>query len=759
MSQLTFEPLVAPALWACLALLSGLALAWYGLRRPASVSSRRWTLIMTLMTAGQAAVLLVLLNPTWLVPIPPAAGKPGLTLLLDRSASMATGDAENGTSRYRAAAEVAASMAGQLGARFDVRLRVFSDRSSAAEPGGLSSIRPDGQATDLARTLTECLDEDRPQGQAIVLLSDGIDNALGGAGAVLRAVQIAKAMAAPIYTRTFGGKGSLRDLEISLARQQELASVGQKVPLTAVLRQRGALAANAVVSLTQGNQEIERQTVALAADGTATVRFLASQDESGLFRYELRVQPLPGEVTEANNRATFLLRVVKEPVPLLVLEGKPYWDGKFLVRTLAADRSLKLDAVVRLTDSRFIRRTLRWPDTMESSNAENGGAPSEAAPAPRLETVQVLNDPATLFDEQGLSGWQVVVLGRDAEAFLDESMIARLRTWISRDGGSLVCYRGSPVARMNQDLARLMPVRWSPASESRFRIQLTGRGKELHWFATLGDPGGDVLGKLPSLASVARPERPGPLAVVLAQAETEESPPLVTWQPYGTGRVVTLEGAGMWRWAFLPPEFRNQEAVYDALWQSLVRWLVSGVGLVPGQNVALSVDKVSFLTGEPAAATLLIRESAIAKDLPAVELARGDGTAAGTFTPSPLGDEPGVYRVSFGVLPQGQYRASVAGSDQPNASANVAFDVQSYTGEQLDLTARPDLMARIAAESGGAVLDDAPAAITAHFQQFLSRSHPERVVRQAAWDRWWVLLGVFAVWTAAWSFRRMQGLI
>ena len=45
-----------------------------------------------------------------------------------------------------------------------------------------------------------------------------------------------------------------------------------------------------------------------------------------------------------------------------------------------------------------------------------------------------------------LKQYQVIVLGRDAEPFLTDAALANLQNWISRDGGSLVCYRGSPTA-------------------------------------------------------------------------------------------------------------------------------------------------------------------------------------------------------------------------------------------------------------------------------------------------------------------------
>ena len=48
-------------------------LAWYGLRRPEAVARGRWFLSLGLMAAAVAAVLAVLLNPTWVSEIPPPA--------------------------------------------------------------------------------------------------------------------------------------------------------------------------------------------------------------------------------------------------------------------------------------------------------------------------------------------------------------------------------------------------------------------------------------------------------------------------------------------------------------------------------------------------------------------------------------------------------------------------------------------------------------------------------------------------------------
>jgi hypothetical protein len=215
----------------------------------------------------------------------------------------------------------------------------------------------------------------------------------------------------------------------------------------------------------------------------------------------------------------------------------------------------------------------------------------------------------------------------------------------------------------------------------------------------------------------------------------------------------------MWRWAFLPPDQQENDEVYRSLWGSLLRWLVSSGDLLPGQKVALRTDKATFPVTEGATGTLLLRDQSAESKAPAVELRSEESKEVRKFAPVPLGDEPGVFRVVFGKLPEGRYRARVAGSAPDDTAAATAFDVRSLFDEQLDLTARPDLMARIAEDSGGRVLEaSTPEGAVRQFQEHLDRGRRQQVRRLTAWDRWWVFLSVLGVWGMAWAVRRNAGL-
>lgn len=744
MRDLTFDPLIPLALWVPLAAAAGGLLAWYAAASRQRLPRRRWPAVIGLMALVVVLPLGILLNPTWLARVPPPAGKPLLTVLVDRSASMATRDAEGGASRFEAAAGIAREAARRLEDRYEIRVRMFADSSSLVAPEQLAGQRADGASTDLAAAVEESLDADRPQGQAVLLLSDGGHNAGGGLGRVIQAVAKAKALAAPLYAKTLGGPTVVRDLEVSLHMPQELAFVKQRVPVTVTLRQRGSLARRTGLALLHEGRTIERRDVELKPDGTTEATFYVTQEAAGLYRYELRADPLPEEVTDLNNRATLLVRVIDQPVRVLLLEGKPYWDTKFLIRTLSSDPSIELVSVVQMAKDRLLERKTGRAGTDQWTVRKDASTVLAAA--------------------ESLAPYQIVVLGRDAEVFLSDQTLGRLKNWLNESEGSLVCFRGPPASQISQRLGELMPVRWTSSRESRFRVQWTPVGQALRWLPTVSE-GEDSLAELPSLASTARAERTAALAEVLATTVAgKESPelPAISFQPVGSGRVVVIEGAGMWRWAFLPPQYPQHDDRYGTLWRSLIRWIVSHAGLLPAQQMALRTDKVTFSTLENAMGTLLVRQPGAAAKIPAVELTGESLPKPKRLTPIPSGSDPGQFRIAFGRLPEGRYLARLApeGAGPDKTPCTAAFDVRGHLAERLEVRAQPNVMKNLAEKSGGAALEDvSPASLAKQFDQHLALTRPERIVKTTAWDRWWVLLGTIAVWGAAWGLRRWSGLV
>jgi len=348
LGDLDFQPLIPSALWLVLATAATLAMVWYACRRPAGVGRGLWRVLIALMSAAVAVVFLLLLNPTWSHQIEPPGGKPVLTVLIDGSGSMATPDTAGGATRFSAAGQVAGNLATSLSDEFDVHLCEFDRSVKTIASGDLASALPTGPSTDLEAAIKSATQVERSQGQAVVLLSDGINN-VGGVARVLSAARTAKSLSCPIYTRTFGGDIQSSDLAIELHSSQDLAIVGQKLPLTATVTHHGVTSGRTVVTLLRDGREVDHRDVLLDPTGPSDVHFMIGQDKVGVYPYELMVQPMQGQTSLLNTTASYVLRVVDEPVRVLVLEGKPYWDSKFFIRTLAADPAVAIDAITRIS--------------------------------------------------------------------------------------------------------------------------------------------------------------------------------------------------------------------------------------------------------------------------------------------------------------------------------------------------------------------------------------------------------------------------
>lgn len=750
--HLIAEPYIPFALWLALVIAALVAMVWYGLTNKMSASRSRKILILGLMSATLSLPLIVLLNLTWIQNIPPPAGKPVVSVLIDTSASMACEDS-TGQSRLRRAEQIASSASSALSHQFDVRVSTFDRIRKASDVGTENSA--EANETNLALAIAESIKEDIPQGQSILLLSDGIHNT-SSANNVIESATKAQAMDVPIFASTVGGDVGVKNVSISLRSPQELAFVGQSIPAVVNVSATGLGSRPVKVSLFQDGTEIETREVTIGHNresATSQITFSVSQAKPGLYRYEVRVAPIADEATTADNRSTLLFRVVDQPIKMLLVEGKPYWDTKFLVRRLAADQSVELTSVIRMAKNRYMKRTVKHQSSVPDDKTTERG----------VEDTSIIKEVNSVLSPQSLAEIQIVVLGRNAEFFLEDDSLDALRNWISRDGGSLVCARGAPSAQISKRLSQILPVSWTMGRENRFRVSMTDQGRSLRWLAAFGD--GDVLGSMPSLATVATASRREGLANVLAAtvgSNDGEVVPVLSYQPYGSGRTVVVEGAGMWRWALMAPEHEERDEVYSTLWRSLLRWLVSRAGLMPGQDISLQPDRVSFDAGDVSTATMLVRQDKFNK-VPTIRV-RGaeDGGFDQEFIPRPVGQDPGVYRLNFGKLDPGQYTAEPVTSltQLPATGIKTAFDVRERWVEKLELDARPDLMRRIATESGGAVLEDTdPANFAKQFKDHLARSRPPQFRRVPIWDRWWIMIALLGLWATTWVVRRRTGLI
>ena len=754
--MLVFEPQIPMGLWWAIAALAIVAWLWYALTRDSGLGLLRRSLVLLLMALVIVGPLVVLLNPTWIEPIVPPSGKPLITVLVDATQSMQVDDVDDQT-RWNAALQMAQKINRASGREFDVNVIRFGKTMQAIGEDEFEN-QPDGSNTNLTGVLRQTLSVNRPQGHAIALLSDGAHN-VGSTIGVTAAADNARALDVPIYTTTFGGSVGASNVAVSVRNPQVMTFPDRPVNIRVQLSHRSFGGRAVTVELLESGEQIAAKRIRLSPDGPSEAEFLVKPKDAGMYRYVVAATPVEGEATIADNQASLQVQVIDEPIRVLLLEGKPYWDTKFLARNLAADPAIELTSLVHIREDRLMRRTDPAAMTIDAEDRDQ----KEKREDKRGGTWETISSRASDWENaEQLADYRIVVLGRSTEAFLDDNAIDRLREWISLQGGALVCSRGAPASEIEQRLGSLLPVRWQQQTEFRTRAQLTSIGQSASLLPQELGIGGDPISALPSLALGAKPRVAIGLPQVLVQSATGkdgQAVPIVSHQPYGSGQAVVVEGAGMWRWAFLPPEKATAQRVYASLWQGLMQWLISQQDLLPGQEIAIRSDRLAYVTGDSVTVSVLVRES-FADDLPDCLVEGGSLELPRRATPVLVGDQDGIYRANFGALPPGHYKASLVGRDSDTPGAVTEFDVRDPWFERLEVDARPGLLRQISKRSGGRVIDPTnPDLIAKDYREHLKISRPEKSRRIPLWDRRWVLLTILGAWIACWMTRRSSGLI
>ncbi len=296
-------------------------------------------LILRALIVG--ALLLVMLNPQ-LLRSRQRTEKPRLVVLLDSSASMATPDA-GGQSRFSAATRVLSNPAtlARLNQEFVLDFRQFDRTARPAKWAQWRSNTPDGDATEIGKSLMTVISElgDTKAQAGVLLISDGRATAPD----TLDAAQLALARSVPLWTWTVGGPVPRHDLWIETPATEALAFSGEEVDLTASLHADGYPNRSFKVDLLTDGKVVATKEYLPDTNGVAHLSMRVKAPSAGEQRYVFRVPPEPDEADTANNERAVFLRSVGQKVRVLLAEGQPYWDTKFLVQSLKAQHQRGTD--------------------------------------------------------------------------------------------------------------------------------------------------------------------------------------------------------------------------------------------------------------------------------------------------------------------------------------------------------------------------------------------------------------------------------
>ena len=636
--------------------------------------------------------------------------RPLVLVLVDTSPSMRV--AEGPVSRLQQAVAVLGDEDWSVRLQqAEVRAWGFAESAYPLALDTVAAASTRGQATDIGRALAASLEAvvEREHVQGVVLFSDGGHN-LGR-----DPVQLSSELGVPVYALGVGGAEVPVDVQLVDVRTAETGYVGQSQQIDAEVRSWGYEGQRVAVQLYEGERLIQRQSLLLEGDGQVQiVSFEMTPQQAGPRIFRVVIAPVAGEFATADNEALAFIHILAGRPQVLLLAGGPSEDLAFLHRSLSADSSWVVEALIQ-----------REPD------AFYGGAWSPAILQDR--DVVLLVNPST---------W---LLNGPPAAALVQHVYA---------GAGLFVVGGPKMARAwrtDSPLAALMPLQVAgpePFVPGEVLLRLSAAGRR-HPVVRLAAGADDPWPRLPPLPGYFHTAQQRPGSTVLVESIGGE--PVIAAGAYGEGKVIAALSASFWRLDLMSSGVDGRPQTIRTFWRDATKWLALDA---PGGRVRASTERPVYRAGEEVVFVVQVFDELLKPQSGATVQVSLAGREA--FDLQSQG--AGHYRGVASGLPPGTYEYEVRAAIDRTAVGVGRFVVEEYSIELGDLRADPLLLGELARASGGRAYP------LADWKDMLKQLAPrKRWVEKAEvlslWGPLWPALLAIALLAAEWFGRKRSGMI
>lgn len=646
-------------------------------------------------------------------------------MLVDNSASMALVD-----QRVDRRSELKKVLGGKLFEKppgdFELAFYPYSYQLFDKFETPVDSLTLNGDGTDIRRALEE-LKEQLAENYfaAVVLLTDGADNLGENPG------RYATNYGVPIFPIAIGDPTEQKDVLISNYVTNEIAYAGTKIPVDVYIRSSGFEGKRVPVTLNFQSQTLDRKVVSLSGNSfEQKLRLYFSTEKEGLFKYEIRVPKLAGELTDINNSKAFYIRVLKSKLKVLVVAGGPGSDFLFLKRMLESDENIEVKAYVEKAKGRFY---------------ESPSLPPKAQLA-EFDCLILVDFPRATSKNESLqnikgalaTGKPILILsGKN----LDYSKLLILKDFIplnaapSRAPEQIIYLKQlpqglhHPLLRLSEDDSENLE-KWQELPPTFFNLTSIG----LHESAQ-------------SLAAIDI-ERSGGFR--------RRALPLVAVRSSGKRKSAAVLSYGLWRWDLLMWGIGKSNSSYQTFLRNTIRWLTTEDD---SKLVKITSNKEIYRSGEEVKFTAQVYFEDY-QPVDGAELAVQLQSAEGKQNLSLANVGQGRYEGSFQVLEGGDYSFSGTAHLQGRVLGRDSgkFSVEEFSLEYQNTRMNEELLRRIASESGGEFYT------SADFSKLNGKLRfPEKYItlknEWEIWNRLPLLVTCILLLSAEWFIRKRKGML
>jgi hypothetical protein len=639
----------------------------------------------------------------------------------------------------------------------DYKLRVYFLEDS---PGGVRSSsgagveellkeieaieKPSVASSRLGAAVRTVLDELRGTAPAaVVLLSDGINTD----GPTLDEV-LAGRKGVPLFAVGLGSDEPVKDLKISDLLVDPRVFLNDVVNFELKLTGNGFQGRRVWVVLREQDKPdvLAKVEVSVGPDGQPQqVRLPYRPTKVGRFRYVVEVEPQAGELQTENNRQERTVEVHKEKIRVLLAQGYPSFEFRYLQKMLQREEAVELKWVLQVAD-------------LESTRQD----------ASALPVFPVQRDDLFSYD--------VIILGDVNPALLSASTMQNLADFVDQPakGGALILIAGAkymPDAYRDTPLARLMPIKLSsvrypdpnqPITRG-FTVQPTELGLSSPAMQ-LGDTPDEtraIWRNLPPLYWLLEVPDLKPAARTLAEDPTRRGHdgrplPVICMQYVGAGKVLFHATDETYRW-----RKRVGDLYFGRYWIQTIRYLSRSKLAGQGRSATLSADRRQYAQGEPVRLRVRFADvrQAPEEDDGVTVVLEHRGYKTRRIQLHRTGASQGDFDGLVPSLPVGGYHAWIAIPAMEGRAPAVDFTVAAPPGEfervQMD---RPALEGA-AKHTGGRFYTFETAR---HLVKDLPPGHQvpiESLPPKPLWNQWPLLLLFLVLVTTEWILRKVGGMV
>lgn len=698
----------------------GASILAYRATVPPVSPAQRWTL--TLLRSAGLYLLFVLIGEPLLTVIQRAEEPPSVLLLIDNSESMAIRD-RLGDRRAILGNVLKSDALRSLELAVPVRAVSF-DRT--VRPMGRAvpdSLTLRGSVTNIAAALRYAQTAGEAANiRAVVLVTDG--NVTEGANPVYEAQELGL----PVFTVGVGDSLEQKDLIVRSVLTNDVTYKGNRVPVQATIHSAGFAGERVEVVLRGNGDVLDRSMLTLDAgsrDYRVSLAFTAKNE--GRQKLTTEVSSLPGELTNANNKASFFVRVLKSKMKVVLLTGVPSMDVAFVRRALGSDPNVDLQAFVGGKNGEFSVGQLTTALLAQVDCLVLVGLPEAGTPVQILDEIRQAAEsgkPLLIILSRSVDIRKLDLLTPAMPFTVQNPLTNELQVFPSVPDRQ----RQNAIMRLDDAMAAFDG--WSAVAPV-FRWQSGFRAKAES----------EVL------------------AYVRFQSATLTDP-LILSRNVNRHKSIAVTGYGVWRWNMLADVPAGSTPVLDRFLSNSVRWLTTRdedrrVQVQPVRQQVTAAEPVEF-------AALVYDESYRPLDGAQVSVTIRSGLQTVQLDLASAGN--GQYTGSADPLPEGEYTftasakagAATLGDDQG------AFSVGRVNTEFLETRLNRPLLEQLAIRSGGKFYGAGTLDGLAQDVRALPTFVPREQVKISETDLWnspWLLGAVVLLFGTEWLLRKLWGMI